>query len=625
MRVGKGVSMMLKRLKKGALMSGLILLAMTATVFPQAPTASPNYTIKASRSFARPSIQQKAPFYIDFSIQSETVAKVTADVPYNKSLMALQGIQKVVEYKNTMSGGFQTILHQRYQFVPIKPGKVEEMPLTVFIGDTISTKSFDPFVITPLLTASKEAPSSHQTAIKTSKLIEKVAKKTLPKSTQQTTDIFLKAKLSHSQIYQGEGVLYTLKLYRKKTAYRWDSIIFPKPILPDFNAYDLMPTPEKLETIGGERFYVLDLLKRMIYPTKTGELSINTPSVLFKNSYHKQGVWVSHPALSITVVPLPTKTEGSVFSETSSRASKDIDLPNFVGIVTLSDSLEKSPFVLGTPFSYQIELNGTIDFSKLSSLSHVPVSGLDVFPKKSSLKIDPKTGAVIGRQFEYVILPKSLTPEKIPEFSLTYFDTRQNKWQTLRTIETPILIQEKARNGLVNGLETNPFPTIYPVQAIGALDRSEPSLWAYFSFIVLSMWSALVIGGGYRILIKKGGLKKVKQVLLYHKKRHRVLHKLKAMRRLSLDAVVDKEKLRFFLIRLHEYLFIYFEEPLRGVNKPHFYQIMRHKNVLPNHAAQLYGVLTGLESGLIASVDPALLQRQLNVLNQILYQLEKQR
>ena len=58
----------------------------------------------------------------------------------------------------------------------------------------------------------------------------------------------------------------------------------------------------------------------------------------------------------------------------------------------------------------------------------------------------------------------------------------------------------------------------------------------------------------------------------------------------------------------------------KGIEK-----IMRTKNVLPNHAAQLYGVLTGLESVLIASVDPALLQRQLSVLNQILYQLEKQR
>tara|TARA_A100001015_G_scaffold321282_1_gene451204 strand:+ start:5176 stop:7032 length:1857 start_codon:yes stop_codon:yes gene_type:complete len=594
----------------------------TVPLFPQSKEPVVEDVISYSRSFRQSSIPKSAPFYIDISVESERLSLMTISMPYNNKKIQLGSPQSVIEYQNTQKKGVKTIFHRRYPFLPIQSGEVSEMMATVFIADTVSNKVFPSFKIN----SDKDGESIESDKAKGAPtLLEKVARKKRITSPVDSPDIFLKATLSNDQVYTGEGVIYTLKLYRKRAAYQWRSIIFSKPQFNQINAYELTPKPERLESLNGERFYVLDLLKLRLFPSQEGEQSLEMPMVLFKNASYPKGMWLTHPELTLSVAELPSKVEMPGFSTSVfSRVEKSPESLNRVGVVSMSDKLEEGPYLVGRPFSYQVELMGSIDFSAVKELSFEPVPGLDIFSKKSSLKRDSKSGEIKGRIFEYVILPKSIAIDSVPIFSITYFDNRQNKWLIRQSSSPPLLIQEPEKAGDMNGLSRRQESRLYPVKP----GLYQVKLYTKDKVVLLGLFGVCLVflsEGIYRRLIKLGGLKRLKGYVYYYQRRYHFQRRLKKLRKKRLFSESDKGLYRQFLVSVHEYLGCFFEAPLRGVSKRQFYQLMADKKVLPNHAAQLYGVLQGIEVGLVQKIDPQLLMRQLSVLSQIIQQLEQQK
>lgn len=254
-------------------------------------------------------------------------------------------------------------------------------------------------------------------------------------------DVFVRIILSKSSAYEQEAIGCTIKLYTK-----YSISSFMPTRQPAFDGFliqevDLQPSLNQVETFNGQQYMTAILKKCIIFPQKSGKLTINSGNYdisvvqydnvnmgMFQVRQPKEAkIKVSSNSASINILPLPQpQPEG---------------FTGAVGTFSVDSRLVGNSFRTNDPATiiYNIKGTGNIKYVK-EPIIDFP-SEFEQYTPKSEINAEVHGNDVTGSMtIEYTFVPQSVGDFTIGSDKFVYFNPQTKEYVTLHTPTYPIKV-----------------------------------------------------------------------------------------------------------------------------------------------------------------------------------------
>lgn len=252
-------------------------------------------------------------------------------------------------------------------------------------------------------------------------------------------DIFLDFSVSPKEVFVGEHVSATLKIYTRVDLSGINEIKYPS-----FNGFlrtDIETPPLtslKQENIRGTVYGTGVIQQFLLYPQITGEITIDPVqlSVLvrqrsedsdpffgdFFSTYTTVPKAVFSPVVKINVKPLP--------------GLKPDNYSGVVGKLNIKATLDKDTIMVNDAVSFKITISGNGNLKLASEPDLKLPPDIEIYDPRVTDNIKTATSGTTGqRTFEYLLIPRHHGDYKIPSVRYSYFNTSTGKYETLKTPE----------------------------------------------------------------------------------------------------------------------------------------------------------------------------------------------
>ena len=249
-------------------------------------------------------------------------------------------------------------------------------------------------------------------------------------------NLFVKVDVSRRNLYIGESLVATIKVYSKVNLVSFGRMKFPS--FDGFLAEDI-PTPQQIElvreTYNGEIYKVGVLRKVLLFPQHTGEITIEPFEVecivrqqlassrsffddFFGNYRDIKALRLSRP-VKINVRELPVAGRPAGFSGT-------------VGNISMRTSLSADTIRANDALTYKVTFSGVGNLKLFSApVVNFPTDFESYEPKVTK---DIKTGenGMSGTvTYEYVLIPRYAGEYRIPAVTFSYFDPAAHSYRSI--------------------------------------------------------------------------------------------------------------------------------------------------------------------------------------------------
>lgn len=275
-------------------------------------------------------------------------------------------------------------------------------------------------------------------------------------------DVFARVIVGKSNVYKGEPVHVSLKLYtRVPLNYGYDK-------LPAFNGFwsqDISGQPtQQRETYNNRVYDTFTLLDYLLYPQQSGTLTIDPFEMTVVAQYRVQ----SGPRNIIEEMMGLSNNIQQVSKKISSPAVK-IEVKDWpsgapagfngaVGQFSMDTTPPHTSMNANSSGTYSIKISGTGNFPMIRAPKlEFPTSFEEYNVTTSESTNHTRTGTTGYRQFSYPFIPRMDGSYTIPEFRFSYFDPRQVRYVTLSSREVPLEVAADSTSmasggGMVSGL-----------------------------------------------------------------------------------------------------------------------------------------------------------------------------
>jgi len=305
--------------------------------------------------------------------------------------------------------------------------------------------------------------------------------------------LFMRVSVSKRNVYQGEQLVATYKLYYKSDVQLAGIKSSKEPALSGFWKYDvdLGTGPATRESVNGVAFYSKEIKKTVLIPQQFGELTIDPLEVEYIVALPvNDGWWTTYQNFPITINSTSEKITVNKLPE-----PKPSDFTGAVGSLKFTSSLDKTQTKANEPVSLKVTVSGN---GNLKLISPPPLNlpkDIQSFDPKQSENTSVTTSGVSGtKTFEYLLIPRREGEYKIAPLSFSYFDLNQKKYVNYQSDEY-ILHVEKG-----SGTSSSPVitgATKEDVEFIGkdilfiktpksSIKQESNSFWAGTSFFILA-------------------------------------------------------------------------------------------------------------------------------------------
>lgn len=263
-------------------------------------------------------------------------------------------------------------------------------------------------------------------------------------------NIFLRAIVDRSRVYQGEQITVIYKIYTRVRIVNFS--INKQPAVTGFWAEEL---PQQLnltnEMMNGKQYQVGILKKMALFPTQNGTLEISPmeltcqvqvqskrrPNDIFDQFFNDPffgaqaaNVPLKSSPIKITVLPLPQNNVPESFQ-------------GAVGKFSLTASLNKRRAKTNEPIALKATINGTGNVKILEAPKLKLPTDFEQYDPKVKEEITRSGETINGtKTFEWLIVPRYPGDKKIPALEFTYFDIGQKRYITLRTNEFNLSVEK---------------------------------------------------------------------------------------------------------------------------------------------------------------------------------------
>lgn len=248
-------------------------------------------------------------------------------------------------------------------------------------------------------------------------------------------NLFLRANVSNTTVYEQQALVYTVKLY---TTY--DAIKFiGAAAAPKFEGFVVEESKDissslTYETYNGKTYATAVIARYIIFPQMTGQLKVlgNTYTVsVDQREYYHDPFWGSlsySTPLQLNVTP-----NDLTVNVRSLPTPKPADFSGGVGNFSIESKLQSSNFKSNVPGSiiYTVKGTGNLKYIQLPDLNAIYPSELEVYTPKTNLNTTVGSTNVNGSvSFDYSFIPMEEGIFKIPEIRLVYFNPESGKYET---------------------------------------------------------------------------------------------------------------------------------------------------------------------------------------------------
>lgn len=277
-------------------------------------------------------------------------------------------------------------------------------------------------------------------------------------------DLFVKAILSKNEVFQGEHLVVTFKIYTKVNLVGFEDIKFPS--FTGFWSSEIK-LPEQIslkrENVNGVMYQVAELRKNIVVPQKSGNLTIDPITVtsivqvrsqgrrktgdpffdnffndpFFNNSVQNVKKEVKSQPVTVRVKPLPESGKPAGFS-------------GAVGSFSLKANLDKTRVKANDAITMRVTVSGNGNLELIDKLNVEFPADFEVYDPKIKDNITTGNGGVSGsRTFEYLIIPRNPGKFTLKPFELSCFNLASRKYETLTSPSFDIQVDKGAGGGSV--------------------------------------------------------------------------------------------------------------------------------------------------------------------------------
>lgn len=248
-------------------------------------------------------------------------------------------------------------------------------------------------------------------------------------------DLFLRASVSKTSAYEGEALVYTVKLYCSFSRIKF----IGATAAPKFEGFVMEESKQtdtqlRMESYNGRNYATAVIARYIIFPQMTGNLKIlgnqYTISVDEREYYRDEyfgSMSVSRPLqlsvspndLNINVKPLPLP--------------KPADFSGGVGKFSISSSMPQTSLKTGQTASivYTVTGSGNLKYITLPDLAMVYPKQIEVYSPQTNVQANVGSGNISGKvTFDYSLMPDDEGNYTIPEVKLVYFNPETGKYET---------------------------------------------------------------------------------------------------------------------------------------------------------------------------------------------------
>ncbi|MEK9726867.1 MAG: BatD family protein [Candidatus Margulisiibacteriota bacterium] len=226
----------------------------------------------------------------------------------------------------------------------------------------------------------------------------------------KSNSIFLDTQVSTNNIFIGESINYSVKLYRRISL--WSSISINQDDLLGVWQTSIDTKPEQMVRKFGQRYYELELTHKEIQPLNIGELAIPPLTARFVVDPFTGEYQLQSKMVTINVKPLPEP--------------KPASFTGAIGNYEMTTLIPEQPPSQNT-FQIQLIIEGQ---GNLSSILPPVIQDTNAYrvltaPKNNIEESDAK------QIFDYVIIPKSSGTIDIPPIEFSYFSKEKMSYISL--------------------------------------------------------------------------------------------------------------------------------------------------------------------------------------------------
>lgn len=258
-------------------------------------------------------------------------------------------------------------------------------------------------------------------------------------------DVFVRVELSKSEVWQGEHIIATLKVYT-----RTQNIKFTKATFPSFDGFmtsDIEGTPNTLyrENVNGEVFFAGIFKKMVLFPTRSGELTIDPfelqCQVSIQSGYRRdffgrqvpnyQNLVVNEksPTRKVTVKALP--------------AGKPASFTGAVGQMSMSATMDKTQAKANEAITLTVKVSGSGNLRLIDPMKFKFPPDFEVYDPKIKNNFTASENGISGNKiFEYLIIPRHAGDFTIPPVQFSVFDAQSGSYKTLSSQEFKLHIEK---------------------------------------------------------------------------------------------------------------------------------------------------------------------------------------
>src|SRR5690554_6851242 len=359
-----------------------------------------------------------------------------------------------------------------YILVPKKTGTFTIAPASITVdGANYQSNSLQVEVLPPDKTATKGSPGASSSGT----------------ATVSESDAFIRAIVSKNNPYEQEGFTVTFRLYPTLNVVNFGRIQFPEFEGFMVEEVDLpMNRQLEMERYEGRNYYTADLRKTLLFPQRSGQITIPTGriemvfsvpsgrrvSTFFGSQEMMVDVkkeMVTNP-VSINVRPLP--------------ANRPASYANAVGTFTLTPSISTTQTRANEAITLRLEISGTGNLKLIRDPQVLFPDNFEVYDPTVNNSFNVTTNGLTGvRTIEYMAIPRYEGEYTIPPVEFTYFDLNSNSYKTLTAPEYELQIAKGDPAAATGGTFVN-RQDVRVEQDIRFLKTGEPSYTSSINFFV---------------------------------------------------------------------------------------------------------------------------------------------
>jgi hypothetical protein len=300
-------------------------------------------------------------------------------------------------------------------------------------------------------------------------------------------DYYLEAEVSDSNPYQGQQIVYTLRLYQPN-----NGVLQPEYQAPSFTGFWSKNEPVQTNyslQLGGRNFQVLEL-NTILVPTVIGQADIDPTTIDLAGGFFSSGQRLRSKPVMVDVRSLPDGAPAS--------------FQGAVGQFEIAAQADKPETVVNDTVTVNVAVAGDGNLDTMGDPLWLDLPGWRAFDSDSVTESSIENGVLTGvKKYERVMVPTQAGQALIPPVEFTFFDPETGQYNSVATQPIPINIIPDGSSGqmpatlpagntLSSGLPGTYSPELFPLKETSSQwnigDRSliqNPGYWILWTLPLL--------------------------------------------------------------------------------------------------------------------------------------------